>query len=252
MLGDLHSKPGILPVPHPPRDPMGSDTRCYNGVSDLIVKRTLPMAFEIWLAFIIASSVLILIPGPTVLTVVSYSIAHGKRATLPLTAAVALGDSTALLLSLLGLGALLATSAVWFSIIKWVGGLYLIVMGIKLFISGVAPLKLSATSRAQSNAKLFFNTWLVTALNPKGMVFFVAFLPQFINPAAEIAPQLWILSMTFVFLATLSAALYALFAQNARQLLSSASAQRRFNVVGGSLLVAAGIWALSARRAVSV
>jgi threonine/homoserine/homoserine lactone efflux protein len=68
------------------------------------------MPIEIWLAFVVASTVLLIIPGPTILTVISYSIAHGRRANAPLIAAVALGDSTALVVSLLGLGALLTTS----------------------------------------------------------------------------------------------------------------------------------------------
>ena len=78
------------------------------------------MSIESWLAFVAASAVLLVIPGPTILTVISYSIAHGRRANAPLVAAVALGDSTALVLSLLGLGALLATSALWFTAIKLV------------------------------------------------------------------------------------------------------------------------------------
>ena len=90
------------------------------------------MSIELWLAFVAASAVLLIIPGPTILTVISYSIAHGRRANVPLVAAVALGDSTALVVSLLGLGALLATSAFWFTVVKWVGGLYLLYLGVKL------------------------------------------------------------------------------------------------------------------------
>jgi hypothetical protein len=72
------------------------------------------VSFELWIAFVAASAVLLIIPGPTILTVISYSMAHGRRANVPLIAAVALGDSTALVVSLLGLGALLAASAFWF------------------------------------------------------------------------------------------------------------------------------------------
>ena len=69
------------------------------------------MPIELWIAFVAASAILLVIPGPTILTVISYSVAHGSRANVPLVAAVALGDSTALAFSLLGLGTLLATSA---------------------------------------------------------------------------------------------------------------------------------------------
>jgi len=207
------------------------------------------VSLELWLAYAAASAILLIIPGPTILTVISYSLSHGRRANVALVAAVALGDSTALVLSLLGLGALLATSAFWFTVVKWVGGLYLLILGIRLFRSGVA-LTETATPLAASGSRwrLFANTYVVTALNPKGMVFFVAFLPQFISPAADVGTQLWILAITFVVMATINATLYALFAASAAKVLSSPRAQRRFRFAGGSLLSAAGVWALLARR----
>ena len=96
------------------------------------------MSLQIWLAFVAASAVLLVIPGPTLITVMSYSISHGRRANVPIVAGVALGDSTALVLSLLGLGALLSASAFWFTVVKIVGGLYLLFLGIKMLRSGVA------------------------------------------------------------------------------------------------------------------
>jgi len=205
---------------------------------------------ELWLAFVAASAVLLVIPGPTVLTVIGYSLAHGRRANVPLVAAVALGDSTALALSLLGLGALLAASAWWFTAIKAAGGLYLLYLGGRLLFGGIAPPAAgsAATAPPESRWRLFAGTWLVTALNPKGIVFFVAFLPQFIAPGAPIGPQLWLLAATFVALAVLNATAYAVFASAAQRMLSSPRAQRRFNLTGGTLLLAAGVWALLARR----
>lgn len=206
------------------------------------------MSLEIWLAFVAASAVLLVIPGPTILTVISYSMAHGRRANVPLVAAVALGDSTALIVSLLGLGALLATSAFWFTAVKWVGGLYLLYLGIRLVRAGISSAEFSAPVAPGSRWRLFANTYLVTALNPKGIVFFVAFLPQFISAHASVTQQLWVLGTTFVAMATLNATLYAVFAGSARRLLSSGKAQRRFNMAGGTLLSAAGVWALLAKR----
>jgi threonine/homoserine/homoserine lactone efflux protein len=206
------------------------------------------MSIPLWFAFVAASAALLIVPGPTILTVISYSMAHGRRANGPLVAAVALGDSTALVVSLLGLGALLATSAFWFTVVKWAGGLYLLYLGIKLLRAGISATALAAAVPG-SRWKLFANTYLVTALNPKGIVFFVAFLPQFINPNAGVAQQLWVLAVTFVVMATLNATLYAVFAGSARKALSSPRAQRRFNVAGGSLLSFAGIWALLAKPA---
>ena len=90
------------------------------------------MPLELWLAYAATSAVVLAIPGPTILLVLSYSISHGRAAALPLVAGVALGDSLAITLSLIGLGTLLAASAFWFTVIKWLGGLYLIFLGIQL------------------------------------------------------------------------------------------------------------------------
>ena len=207
------------------------------------------MSIELWIAFVGASAILLVLPVPTILTVISYSVAQGRRANVPLVAAVALGDSTALVLSLVGLGALLATSALWFTLVKWAGGLYLLYLGIKLLRAGTSPLQAAEADASASRWKLFANTYLVTALNPKGIVFFVAFLPQFIQPHADVRLQMWVLAVTFVVMAMINATLYAVFAASARRLLSSSRAQRRFNLAGGTLLSAAGVWALLARRA---
>ncbi len=206
------------------------------------------MDIELWLAFTAAAAILLIIPGPTILTVISYSVSHGYKAKIPLIIAVALGDSTALAVSLLGLGALLAESALWFQVVKWAGGIYLLFLGLRLFTSGVKTAETPQESRLLPGWQLFVNTYLVTALNPKGIVFFVAFLPLFINPSLNINQQLWILASTFVALATFNATLYAVFAGKTRQLLSSSKTQRVFNVTGGSLLCAAGLWALSAKH----
>ena len=206
------------------------------------------MAYETWLAFAAASAILLVIPGPTILTVISYSLAHGRRANAPLVAAVTLGDSTALVLSLLGLGALLATSAFLFTLIKWAGGLYLVFLGLRMLRSGASIAALAQPAAPASTRRVFFNTYAVTALNPKGIIFFVAFLPQFLRADGNIGAQLWILAITFVVLATINAALYATFAASAHSVLSSPVAQRRFNLAGGGLLTGAGVWALLAKR----
>lgn len=208
------------------------------------------MTGETWLAFVAASLILLMIPGPTILAVISYSVSHGPRANTPLVAAVALGDATAVSASILGLGAVLATSALWFTVIKVAGGLYLLYLGFRLFRSGVTPLTLAAPAALGSRWRLFANTYVVTALNPKGIVFFIAFLPQFITPGAGSTQQLWMLAATFVILGALNAMAYAIFASSARRLLASSRARRWFNFTGGSLLSVAGIWALLARRPV--
>ena len=138
------------------------------------------MSFESWAAFTAASAMLLIIPGPTILLVVSYALGQGWRTALPMAVGVALGDFTAMTLSMLGIGALLAASATVFTILKWIGAAYLVYLGVKLFRAGGA-LDAEPRTDAVSAAKMMAHAWLVTALNPKSITFFVAFLPQFLN-----------------------------------------------------------------------
>lgn len=206
------------------------------------------MSSGLWIAFAAASAVLLVVPGPTVLTVVSYAVIHGRRATPFLVAGVALGDSTALFVSILGLGALLATSAHVFTVVRLAGGLYLLYLAFELFRRGLSASEVVACAVPDSARRLLLNTYLVTALNPKSIMFFVAFLPQFVDPAADASRQLWALAVTFVCMAALNASMYSTFAASATRLLLSSRARRPLNLAGGSLLSAAGVWALLARH----
>ncbi len=198
------------------------------------------MAFETWLAFTAASAILLLIPGPTVLLVVSYALGQGWRTALPMAIGVALGDFTAMTLSMLGLGALLATSATLFTILKWVGGAYLVWLGIKLWRAGGA-LNAVPRSDAASGAKMLGHAWLVTALNPKSITFFVAFLPAVLDPKADFLTQMIVFEATFLVLAFANAFGYALVASRARRLIVSPRAVGVVNKAGGTLLIGAGV-----------
>ena len=210
------------------------------------------MPLELWLAYVATSAVVLAIPGPTILLVLSYSIALGRKATFPVVIGVALGDSVAITLSLIGLGTLLATSAFWFTIIKWIGGCYLIYLGIALLRgAGKAMPEQAQQARPSTPRKLFGNAFIVTALNPKSIVFFIALLPQFISADHPVTAQLWILGVTFVVLATIGATSYAVFATSIRRWLASTRAQKAYSMVGGGLLMGAGVWALGAKRVIS-
>lgn len=206
------------------------------------------MSIELWIAFVATSAVLLVIPGPTVLTIISYSISHGRRVNAPLVTAVALGDSTGLTLSLLGLGALLAASPFWFTVLKSAGGLYLLYLGYRLLRVGALPANLGSACREETRWKLSLNAYLVTALNPQAIVFFVAFLPQFVDPSGNVSRQLWTLALTFIVMGMMNSALYAAFASSARRFLTTQRAQRLFQISGGGLLVAFGICALLAQQ----
>ncbi|MBU8876974.1 LysE family translocator [Reyranella sp. MMS21-HV4-11] len=202
------------------------------------------MTFETWAAFAAASSILLVIPGPTVLLVVSYALGQGWRTALPMAVGVALGDFTAMTLSMLGLGALLATSATLFTILKWVGAAYLIYLGIKLWRAG-GTLDAPPRTDAVSAAKMLGHAWLVTALNPKSITFFVAFLPAFLDPRADFLTQMLVFETTFLVLAFANAFGYALVASRARRLASNPRAIGVVNKVGGGLLVGAGVATVS-------
>ncbi|WP_428682603.1 LysE family translocator [Reyranella sp.] len=202
------------------------------------------MTFETWAAFAAASSVLLVIPGPTVLLVVSYALGQGWRTALPMAIGVALGDFTAMTLSMLGLGALLATSATLFTILKWVGAAYLVYLGIKLWRAG-GTLDTAPRTDAVSAAKMLGHAWLVTALNPKSITFFVAFLPAFLDPKADFLTQMLVFETTFIVLAFANAFGYALVASRARRLASNPRAIGVVNKVGGGLLVSAGVATVS-------
>jgi len=197
------------------------------------------MTFESWAAFTAASTVLLIIPGPTVLLVVSYALGQGWRTALPMAVGVALGDFTAMTLSMLGLGALLAASATLFTLLKWVGAAYLIYLGVKLWRAGGA-LEAAPRTDAVSAGRMLGHAWLVTALNPKSITFFVAFLPAFLDPQADFLTQMLVFETTFLLLAFANAFGYALVAARARGFVSNPRAIGVINKVGGGLLIGAG------------
>lgn len=206
------------------------------------------MALELWLAFVAASAVVLLIPGPTVLLVVSYALGQGRRSALATVAGVALGDLTSVTLAMLGLGALLATSAELFSALRWIGAAYLIYLGVKLWHAPVMAAELTQEDETR-HVRMFGHAYLVTALNPKATIFFVAFLPQFLDPSAPVVGQLVLLGATFVVMAAINALGYALMAAAARGAIRTPSVQRAVNRVGGSLLIGSGLLAIGWRKA---
>jgi threonine/homoserine/homoserine lactone efflux protein len=207
------------------------------------------MSLDHWLAFAAASAIMLAIPGPTILLVISYALGHGRKAAGATVAGVALGDFTAMTASMLGLGALLATSAAIFTVLKWAGAAYLVWLGIKLWR---APVSLGAEGEAPAEGKpfrIFAHAYVVTALNPKSIVFFVAFLPQFLDVSQPVLPQMAIFEATFLVLGSLNALFYALLASAARKTIRKPSVQKVVNRTGGTLLIGAGVLTIGLKRA---
>jgi len=199
------------------------------------------MTIELWSTFVAVVLVFALIPGPTVILVVGQAISYGKKSVLPLVMGVLLGDFVAMSLSLLGLGAILATSATAFMVLKWFGVFYLIYLGIKAWREEPDNSTLDFAGKNISKSKMFKSSFLVTALNPKDIVFFVAFLPQFINPEAQSLPQLMILMFTFLTIVSITITGFAIFAGSLRHKIQSYKARKRLNQFGGGALFSAGI-----------
>lgn len=205
------------------------------------------MNFDLWLAFVAASTALLLIPGPTVLLVLSYALSKGRSVAVASAAGVALGDLIAMTASLLGLGALVLTSATLFVALKWIGAAYLIWLGIKLIRS--APSDGLTIPKTVTARGVFGHATVVTALNPKSIAFFIAFVPQFIQPEQALAPQFAILIATFCTLAALNALAYALLADRMRGMVGKPSIITWLTRAGGATLVAMGILTATLRRA---
>lgn len=212
---------------------------------------SLPVEPAVLAAFIAASFVLLVIPGPTIIMVITQALAHGRRTALASVLGVGLGDLGAASLSIIGVGTLLAASALAFTAIKVVGALYLIWIGIKLWRTPIAPLVVDLdTGKAnEPHMTVFRDAFLVTLFNPKGIVFFLAFVPQFITPAHAFGPQAATLVVVFVVLGMINALGYALLADSARQLVRQPRILRAATRVGAGFLVSAGLATLLIRRA---
>ncbi len=207
------------------------------------------MPLDLWLAFAAASAVLLAIPGPTILLVTAYALGAGRKVAIWMTLGVFLGDLLAITLAVVGLGALLAASSLLFTALKWLGAAYLVWLGWKLF-RAPAEAGLPKAARAdKTGPEMCLHAFAVTATNPKSIVFFIAFLPQFVSHDLPAAPQLAILVATFTLLGAVNALLYALAAGTLREKMTRPSILRWVNRTGGALLMAMGALTALARRA---
>jgi threonine/homoserine/homoserine lactone efflux protein len=206
------------------------------------------MSLEIWITYIFASMLILIIPGPTIILVISQAVTHGRKSVVPLVAGVVCGDFTAMTLSLLGLGAIMTASAALFTLFKWIGAIYLLYLGISLWRANPDSSSIQYAKEDASPRSLFKSSFIVTALNPKSIAFFVAFLPQFISHHSPAFSQILILGGTFLFLALINAALYALFAGQLRETIKRAVVRKWLNRCGGTALIGAGIFTAGMQR----
>ncbi|HJT15709.1 MAG TPA: LysE family translocator [Dongiaceae bacterium] len=200
-------------------------------------------------AFIAAALLLLVMPGPTDTLVVSYVLTRGRRSALASVPGVCLGYIASLSLTLLGLGALLMTSAELFNALKIAGALYLIYLGIKTWRAPVPETLEDGNRLARDRWRMFTQAFVVTALNPAGIMFYVAFFPQFIDVERPLLPQMVALGACFVVLGTLNSALYATLAAQVRRFIRSYRARKTINRATGGILIAMGGMMGLAKRA---
>lgn len=210
------------------------------------------MDLATWIPFFIATVAISLSPGPGAIAAMSAGLNHGFRHGQVIAFGLALGVWTQLLVVGVGLGALLATSATAFSAVKWLGVAYLVWLGIAQWRSPSAPISASAdaANAACSRTSLFLRGWTVNALNPKGTVFLLAVMPQFINPAHPLLAQYLAIGATFGVVEFSVMSGYVGLASRVLRLLRTPRQIRWMNRSFGSLFVAAGIFLATFKRGV--
>src|SRR5258708_377383 len=193
--------------------------------------------------FLLAALGLLLIPGPSVLYILTHSVAQGKRAGLASVLGIELASLIHAIAAALGLSALLLTSALAFSIVKYLGAAYLIYLGVRTLLAREERQQTAAAPKSLS--QLLTRGFLVNLLNPKTALFFYAFLPQFVNPArGAVAGQMLLLGALFVLLASCTDSLYALLGSTVGKLLTRNTGFRRLQrYVTGSIYIVLGVTA---------
>jgi threonine/homoserine/homoserine lactone efflux protein len=207
-----------------------------------------------WLVFVVASLALLVTPGPAVLYVVTCSLDGGRRVGLASVAGIGIGTLAHVAAATLGLSAVLASSALAFGVVKWAGAGYLVYVGVRRMLGADGE----GTRRGMRHpparhapAIAFRQGILVNLLNPKTALFFLAFLPQFVNPAHRTAPQLLALGLAFTAFGVTSDASYALLAGTMRRAWPHGPGSgwlRVQRILVGGVFVALGVTAVFARR----
>jgi len=199
--------------------------------------------------FALASFLLIVVPGPAVLYVVTRSVAQGRRAGLVSMLGIEAGGLVHVAAAAIGLSAVIASSAAAFTVVKLAGAAYLIYLGVRRLVVRDDALPEVATG-GRSGKRLFVQGIVINVLNPKTAVFFLAFLPQFVDPAkGTVTLQFLVLGLTFVAVAMLSDGAYALVAGTAGDWLrGSARVRRWLSRLSGAVFVGLGVTAALSGR----
>jgi homoserine/homoserine lactone efflux protein len=197
------------------------------------------MALHTWLIYLVAATGLSLTPGPNSLLVLTHGALHGHRKTLFTVAGGAIGFVALIALSMLGIGALLKTSGHALTMLKLLGGGYLVWLGIQLWRAPPIHLQAGAARGDTRGTELFRQGLLAAVTNPKALLFYGAFLPQFIDPGRDLLLQFVVMAATFAAIEIVVEYLLARLAHRIRPVLERVG--RSFNRVCGGMFVAMGV-----------
>ena len=197
------------------------------------------MDLDAWLIYLLAATGLSLSPGPNGLLALTHGALHGRRKALFTIFGGASGFVTLIGLSMFGIGALLQTSLVWLTVMKWLGGAYLVWLGIQVWRSPPIGFELGGSAQPRAAASLFRQGALSALSNPKALLFFAAFLPQFIDPARSLFVQFAVMAGSFAAIEIGTEAFIASMAHRISPWLARVG--RRFNQACGGVFVAIGV-----------
>jgi threonine/homoserine/homoserine lactone efflux protein len=197
------------------------------------------MSIELYLAFVVASIALALLPGPIVTLVIANGLRHGSAAALTNIAGVQAGLAIVIGIVAIGLTSLMATMGYWFDWVRFAGAAYLVWLGLRLIRSPVAGVDAAAPPPPRGG--FFLQGFLVALSNPKLLVFFGAFIPQFVDMSKDHFPQVALLGLTFMVISAITDATYGLLAGRVRRFFS-ARRTRLLSRVSGTFMIGGGIW----------
>lgn len=196
------------------------------------------MKLELWLAFVATYTVISIIPGPSVFMVTGQALTRGTKAAFFCILGELAGGVVLVALSLFGVGAILAASSELFQVVKWGGVLYMAYLGFGQILEARRGGHLTPIASRQGDGMASARAGFFTAvLNPKAIIFYVAFLSQFLDPAGSIQVQFAIVVATSTVIVGTVLGGYALLASQARKSFQSAKARRRFGYAGGGFLL---------------
>ena len=204
------------------------------------------MDLELYLAFVVATTVMILLPGPSVMLTVAHSLAFGAVRALATVSGAVVAIGVQLLVTLVGMTWLMLVMADWFELLRWAGVAYLIFLGVQQWRAPAA--EPAAGARAVSGKALFAQGLLVTIANPKSLIFLAAFFPQFVDPTVPWLPQMVLLGVTFLVIGFVFTAAWGFAADRARVWFRGRRRVRLRNRIAGSLMIGAGLGLAMVRR----